>query len=442
MRYRVIQFLILLLSFAVISACGNQAGNSGWGDRRDDDSIPAVEAVQVILGTLPLEERLSGSVRARNQTEIFAEVSGTIEGVHVDEGDRVSAGDPLVRLRARDFEERVRQAEAGLKVAQARVRQAEANLIRMRANLQRTRTIVERGLGTQDELDIARADFISAEADLDLMTAQRDQAESIVKERQAELADTIVRAPIDGIIGNRNAEIGQQAGTGSALFTLGDVSNLQVNIILTQKMLDYIETDTPVVIYSDTSKEEQIEASISTISPYLNPVTHTTGAEIYIDETDSILKPGMYVTVDVLYGQSEQAPLVPNSAIYRHPINGREGVFVTSLDEITKNPDNPPFTRYNPAIYNDPVGPVNVTFVPVEIIALGRMSSGIRGVKEGDWVVTMGHNLLTGDADQQAIIQPTPWEHIMDLQQMQSRDLLDIIREKQEMNQALNLETN
>jgi len=121
---------------------------------------------------------------------------------------------------------------------------------------------------------------------------------------------------------------------------------------------------------------------------------------------------------------------VPNSALSRHPRDGREGVYVTDLAAALIDPEVP--ERSARVVLNEPVGPVPVRFVPVEVVARGRMSSGIQGVSEGDWVVTLGHGLLSSADEQQAIVQPTPWEHILELQQLESRDLLDIINEKQQ----------
>lgn len=397
--------------------------------------MPAVEIVEVMHGSLPLEERLAGSVRARNQTEIFAEASGTIEKVFVGDGDVVETGDPLVQLRARDFQERVSQAASGFRVAEARVRQAEANVARMRANLSRAQQIVDRQLGTQAELDAAIADAGSAEADLDLMLAQRDQAASVLQEREAELADTLVRAPIDGVVGARNAEVGQQASTNVPLFVIGDVDRMRVSVTLTQRMLGYIGTGTNVRVYSDTDPDTYIEASISRISPYLHDVTHTTDAEINIDRHGGKLRPGMFVTVDVLYGESEQASLVPNSALYRHPRDGRQGVYVAALGDAS--PGFPAGgSMSHPGGDPGPASPVTVTFTPVEVVAPGRVSSGIRGVSEGDWVVTLGHDLLANADVQQAIVRPTSWSHILELQQLESRDLLQIIEQKQQQNES------
>lgn len=430
----------LAVSVAVCS-CGQPGDQaSRFGGRQQQ--MPAVEAVEIMYGSFPLEERLAGSVRARNQTEIFAEVSGTIAEVFVDDGDRVEAGDALVRLRDRDFEERVRQAESGLQVAEARVRQAEANLARVNANLGRVEAIVERGLGTGAELDTARADAISANADLALAQAQRNQAASVVEERRTELEDTVIRAPIQGIVGTRNAEVGQQANSSTSMFTIGDIERMQVDITLTQQMLARIDTGTPVNIYADTAPDDVLEARIARVSPYLHPVTHTTNAEIHVDTHDGRLRPGMFVTVDVLYGQTEQAALVPNSAIYQHPRDGRIGVFVAAIEEALRDPEVSEQTPLGPLQLEQPLGPVSVLFVPVNVVARGRATSAISGAEPGQWVVTLGHRLLANADNQQAVVQPTPWQHILDLQQMQSRDLLDVIRNKQEQNAAESRELN
>jgi HlyD family secretion protein len=421
--------LTALLAVLFVAACGGpERGPAAVGAR--GQRVPAVEAVEVGLGRLPLEERLVGSVRARNQTEIFAEIAGPIVEVLVDDGDRVAAGDPLVRLRDSDYVERVRQAGSALEVAAARVTQAEANLARVEATLRRIRTLSERGLSSGAELDTAEADALLAAADLQLMRAQAEQARSLRDERRTELEETVVRAPIGGVVGGRNAEVGRLTDPGTSLFVIGDTERMRIEVTLTQRMLGYIEPGMVVNVLSDANPDAVIESRIARISPFLHPVTHTTRAEIDVDEPRGLLRPGMFVTVDVLYGQSTQAPLAPNAAIYRHPRDGREGVYVASVEDAIRGAEGRRLAADDEDL--EPIGPVGVSFVPVRVIARGRLSSAVDGIEPGDWVVTLGHHLLSASAGEQAIIQPTPWEHIMDLQQMQSRDLLDVIRAKQE----------
>ena len=424
---------VCVLATLLVASCGgggNDFRPGGWN--RNQNRIPAVEAVEVVLGSLPLEERLAGSVRARNQVEIYAEVSGQIVEVLANDGDRVEAGDPLVRLRDVDYRERLRQAESGLAVARARVQQAEANLTRVQANLRRIEAMAERNLTSVADLEAARADFLSAEADLALMRAQLEQAESLVAERAEELAHTVVRAPVSGVVGGRNAEVGQIASGNTPLFVIGDPSDMIVEVTLTQRMLGYIRPGTSATIVNDAAPEQVIEAAITRISPFLHPVTRTTTAEIEVGRPHELLRPGMFVVVNVLYGETELAPLIPNSAIYRNPRDGRTGVYAASLRDAA--PDREVTDESSPQAGGplQPVGPVPIRFVPIEIIARGRLSSAVRGVEPGDWVVTLGHHLLEGNESGQALIQPTPWEHIMRLQQMQTRDLLDLIRRRQE----------
>jgi HlyD family secretion protein len=431
-----IKNLAAILAIALVSGCNNGA-DQGRRDFRSaqDERIPAVEAVQVLYGSLPLEERLSGSVRARNQTEIYAEVAAPVVEVLVNDGDNVAAGEVLLRLRSTDYEERVRQAESGLQVADARVRQAQASLTRAEATLNRMRTLHERGLASTVELEEAEATALSAQADVELMRAQRAQAASQLSERRTELGNTVVRAPITGVVGGRNAEIGQRVDGGTQLFSIGDPSEMRVRITLTERMLSYIQEGTSVNIVTDAAPERVIRARIDRISPFLHPVTHTTEAEMEVGQHDGVLRPGMFVTVDVLYGESELAALVPNAAIYRHPRDGREGVYVASLADV-EDPDAVPGDEpgVDPdallSLSPEEIGPRDVVFVPVQVVARGRLVSGVAGVEPGAWVVTLGHRLLSNRDSGQALIQPTPWEHIMNLQQMQSRDLLNIILEK------------
>jgi RND family efflux transporter MFP subunit len=421
--------LIIAAAAAAFAACGARSGSQGARADREQ-AIPAVEAVEVRNGTLPLEERLAGSVVANNQTEIHSEVGGRIVEVLASDGDAVERGTPLVRLRASEFEDRVQQAQAGLQVADARVKQAEANNTRAQAAKRRIETIVERNLGSVAELESVQADALSAEAQLLLMQAEREQATALVAERRGALAETVIRAPTAGVVGGRNAEVGQLATASTALFVVGDPDALRVTITLTQRMLGYIALGTTVNIISDASPDDPLVASISRISPFLHPVTRTTTAEIDIKDHGMRLRPGMFVTVDVLYGESREAALVPNNALYLDPRDGRQGVWLAAVNEA--NRPREPVAVDSPRAPLDPSGPVTVQFVPVDVIARGRQATAIGGLTAGQWVVTVGHQLLAGNDSGQAVIQPTPWEHIVRLQQMQTRDLLDLVQRKQD----------
>src|SRR5690606_27805809 len=224
-----------------------------------------------------------------------------------------------------------------------------------------------RNLTSVADLEAAQADALSAEADLALMQAQLDQAESLVAERREELADTVVRAPVAGVVGGRNAEIGQLATSSTPLFVIGDTSDMIVEVTLTQRMLGYIRPGTTANIVSDAAPEQVIEAEVTRISPFLHPVTRTTTAEIEVARPSELLRPGMFVTVNMLYGETELAPVIPNSAIYRNPRDGRTGVYAASLDDAVLDRELTETSSLPAGGPLQPIGPVEVRFVPVAL---------------------------------------------------------------------------
>lgn len=161
---------------------------------------------------------------------------------------------------------------------------------------------------------------------MELAKARLDQAQATLEERNETLSQTIIRAPISGNAGNRNAEVGMLVTGSTRLFTLGQLDEVRVNIVLTDRMLNFIKEAQRVEIINEHSENGAFNAVLSRISPFLNPVSHSTEAEIDLPNKNLVLKPGMFVTVDVFYGESEQATLVPLSALYENPSTENTGV--------------------------------------------------------------------------------------------------------------------
>lgn len=388
-------------------------------------SRPAVEVLQARTGALPLEERLTGQVIARNQTAIYPEVSGPIVEVMIEDGEHVEAGDPLVQIRDTEYRERVSQARSALEVARAQTRQAEANLEQLHTQMRRVEDLAERRLETQAALDDIRSQVSVAEANLQLREAQERQAESQLEEQQIALRSTTVRAPVTGQVGQRNAELGQQASTGDQLFLIGDLSRVRVEVSLTERMLYRVQEDMPVNIHSDYWSSAPLEAELSRISPFLDTQTLRTQAYVDVDNGNGLLRPGMFVTVDVLYGESESTTLIPNNALYRNPDTGEQGVFVVEPDEsLLDQIENP---REAPPLSD----PLPVSFVPVQIVASGRMTTGVEGISSDAWVVAVGQNLLVGNVEE-ARARVMDWDRLMEMQRMESRDLFQIIDQERQ----------
>lgn len=408
----------LAVSMALLSGCGDTEDVAAL-----DPTSPPVEAVPARFGSLPLVERLSGTLRADNQVVIYPEFSGRIAEVMVDNGDEVVTGQPLARVDDTQVRERVRQAEAGHRIAQARLRQAEARLAEADAQARRSKALNERNLVSDLEYETLSAQRDSAAADVDLAQAELEQAAATLAERTDLLGRAIMRAPVDGVIGSRRVEIGMQVSSSSPLFTLGDLSRLHVAVNLTDNMVGYIKLDQPVRILAGEVVGDPLllEGRVTRISPFLDEVTRSTEAEIAILNADPRLRPGMFLPVDILYGASEQATLIPSSAVFTDRNTGVESIYVlnTPIADVAA-------IQATEHRLSEPIG---VELRPLSIIARGQNEIAVANLDPEAWIVTLGQNLLSADGRSQARARPVTWAHVMELQGLNREDLLTEVLE-------------
>ena len=420
-------FLILL------AACGgSDASQGGPGGPRGASTLPAVEVIQARTGSLPLQERLSGTVRAENQVAIYPEIAAPVVRVAVQDGDYVNAGQPLVYLKDTQFRDQLRQAEAALKISQAQAKGTEATLRELRARLERTKQLAEKQFQSAQELETLQAQVDAAEAAHEQALARIVQAEATVEEQKEALRRTVVRAPISGYIGQRNAEIGMRVDTGTHLFTLGNFDVVRVEVAIPDEMIGRIETGQTALITLEGLGSQVLRAEVSRISPFLEAGSYSAEAEIDVPNPDRLLRPGMFVTADVLYGESEQATLLPASALYEDPNTGTLGLYVaTSLTEETPLRAPETYDADNPPPLTEPTP---MEFREVDVLARGSGLVGVDGVQDGDWVVTVGQNLLSGrNRDRvDARARPMTWDRVAALQELQDQDLLRQFMEKQQ----------
>jgi RND family efflux transporter MFP subunit len=425
--------LVLLALLPLAAGCG---GGEAEGHENADGSgaetvVRTVEAVRARRGGLPLRERMTGTVRATGQVAIYPQVSGPIVEVLAEDGDQVERGDPLVRIRPRISQSQLEQARANLEVAQAELQQAAANLQEMEARFQRTLLLAGDSLVSAEAVETQRAQLEAARAARAQARAQVRQAEATIAERREALEQTVVRAPISGRVGQRNAEVGMQVDGQTALFTIGSLDHMRIEVPVTQEMLGRLREGEPVEIHAESLPDTVITAQISRISPFLEEGSFSAEAEIDVSNEGGTLLPGMFVTVDVYYGESEQATLVPKSALYENPVTGQPGVFVAPSLGLEIQP--------LPASGPDGTGPFTpptpLRFRTVEVVAEGQQIVGLEGVESGDWVVVVGQHLLSGaegEGPVTARIRPVTWERIVGLQQLQREDLLRQFMEKQQ----------
>jgi membrane fusion protein (multidrug efflux system) len=210
---RALNVAISLASGFVLLACGAP-------ESAPEVKAPVVATARVVA--VDLEERIgaSGELVARRQTTLTAEVMGRVTALRHIEGEAVRAGDVVLEI---DRERRLLE----LDVAQAQVAKTLASLERQRRETQRMRTLHESNVASVSRLEAAETELKLAEANAAAERAQLGVA-------QRALADSSVKAPFDGKLGRRYANVGQFVQVGAPLFEVVSLGPIEVVFHVTE----------------------------------------------------------------------------------------------------------------------------------------------------------------------------------------------------------------
>jgi RND family efflux transporter MFP subunit len=244
--------------------------------------------------------------------------------------------------------------------------------------------------------------------------------------RRSSLDKTVIRSPIAGRVGRREAEQGMLVTPSTVLFMVGDLERVVVDVPLSEKMLGQVRPGQAVRLRGPALGSTVVNATLARVSPFLAAGSFSTTGEIEVDNREGRFMPGMFVTADIATGSSAEATLVPTSALWEDPRTGLVGVYVV---EGMGKPGTPALA------VGQTSGPHPARLRPVEIRAEGRSTVGLAGIPPGAWVVTLGQHLLAsgeaGDAGK-ARVRVAAWERVLELQSRQQEDLLAGFLEKQQ----------
>lgn len=285
----------------------------------------------------------TGYIVAAHKIELASKVSGRVAWIGVEKGDRVKQGQTLVRLEDEEFRARVTEAQGQLNSLKARLaalengsrpeetarsqadlEQVRADLENARVSLNRTRTLVEQGIMAKQSLDDAQARYDAQVArfasfektyalvrtgprreDIDSMRAQVKQAEGSLAFAQTQLENTVISAPISGVILERNVERGEFVTTGFAsdrgakgyVVSMADLNDLQVELDINQNDFAKLGSRQPAVITTDAYPDRKYQGEITEISPEANRQKATVQVKVKVLNPDEFLRPEMNASV-------------------------------------------------------------------------------------------------------------------------------------------------
>jgi RND family efflux transporter MFP subunit len=270
----------------------------------------------------------SGYVVAQRKAAVASKGTGRLVYLGVVEGDRVRKDQVIARLEDNDIRAQLDQARANLKLN-------EAELVDARQSLARARSLFDKSLVSQAELDAAQSRYDRVLAGIELAKAQVVGAE-------VALENTLIRAPFDGTVLTKNADVGEivapmaaSASSRAAVVTIADMTSLQVEADVSESNIERISHDQPTEITLDAYPEKRYQGYVAKIVPTADRAKATVMVKVGFMSYDARVLPEMSAKVLFLTKASqaedlEQKPVltVPSSALTER--NGRTVVFKVS----------------------------------------------------------------------------------------------------------------
>ena len=292
--------LVAVLGLALIS-CKNKA--------TDTASAPADPVVLIgreNIAVAKLEElrsgpSITGTLEAKTEARVRAELAGPVMRTFADEGQRVRVGALLARLDDTAVRDAYLSAKSG-------VRSAESALQNARRNAERASRLGQAGALPERDLETAQLNATNAEGAL-------ADAQARLALAGKQLANTVIRAPINGAVSERAVDPGDVVQVGASLFSLVDLSSLRLEATVPVEEIDRLKVGSPVE-FSVNGYDRRFTGRIERINPAVDPATRQVRIYVAIPNADQSLVSGLYAEGRVAT-DARRSVAAPSSAVDR-----------------------------------------------------------------------------------------------------------------------------
>jgi len=292
--------IIVLGGFITYRVISNKSKNEESKKFGDKDKPTTVTGIVVQTSTFDNNLSLSGSIEANEQIEIHSEVSGIVEGIYFTEGTYVNKGQVLFKVN--DIELR------------AQLRQAQTKEGLAGENERRAKLLLQKEAISQEEFDIANADYASMKAQTQLIKAQ--------------IAKTSVKAPFSGKIGLRSISPGTYITPTALVAKLVNTGKLKITFSIPEKYAAQVKSGS-TIDFSVSGSDKIYTAKIYAIEPEIEVATRTLKIRAIADNTDGKLFPGTFADVKLPLNTIKDAIVVPTEAIV--PVQDGKKVYIANM---------------------------------------------------------------------------------------------------------------
>ncbi len=301
-----------LATAAVVFVVGTIVVSRGFGGA--EVSVALASVVGGSSGTANIGITANGYVVARTQASVSSRISGRLAYLGVEEGSVVRRGAILASLENDDYQAVVRQAEAEVLRVEASLAEMIALRDQVLRDLERGRTLLEDSLVSEREVEDLESQHVAANARVDVQAALLESAKAGVGVAEANLENTYIRAPFDGTVLRKDAEVGEVVApvatggglTRGAVVTMADLQTLEVEVDVNEAYIAQIANRQPTRITLDAFPDTSFTGEVRQIVPTADRQRATVEVKVSILEMDPRILPEMGARVDFVEEESSE----------------------------------------------------------------------------------------------------------------------------------------
>ncbi len=290
----------------------------------------------------------SGYVVAQRKAAVASKATGRLEWLGVEEGSRVRKGEILARLENRDAEAARDQAAAVLVTSRSSLDEAKVELQDATLNYARQKDLVSQGITARADFDVAEARYRRALAAVSGATSAIKGAEAGLRGGEVALEYTLIRAPFDGVVLTKNADVGDivtplgaAANAKAAVVSLADMDSLMVETDVSEANLEKVRVGHPCEILLDAFPDARFRGMVHTIVPTADRSKATVMVKVRFVDKDRRILPEMSAKVAFLERPVTPAEQKPRTALNPAALSTRNGssvVFKVAGEVVVQTP--------------------------------------------------------------------------------------------------------
>src|SRR5206468_24962 len=299
--------------------------------------------------------RVTGTLMAEERADVAAETTGRVVATPIERGTKVAQGAELIRLSPTETDAQLKEAEANAAQIEARlgitsggafdvnavpeVQNAKAGYELAQSEFNRIKALLDQRVVSQSEFDQRRTQMEAARQQYDAAkngAAQQYQSFQAARARvtlaRKALADTVVRAPFNGLVAQRMVSVGDYVTKGMKVAVVVRINPLRAQLTIPEQFVSAIGVGQPITFEVDAYPGRQFQGRVRYVSPALQADQRALTAEALVPNPGNELKPGLFATARVQQRTPTPAILVPTSAV--QTVGGTSRVYVVAGDHV------------------------------------------------------------------------------------------------------------